>query len=401
MYLTPPPKVYSKVFTPDCSSLSFPSSTSSLSPVTSMKTINNTASVMAPIHQVTPNMKKGKKHRRVEKSLGSITRDFVHFLDSRDGVGSGNKGDGLNSANQNLTAIAKKLGVQKRRLYDIVNVLEGLGMVERPKRNEVAWKKNMSGELATDEPTEEQIKQVEDSLHCLDDYNRQLDNMIKMAKEAKLSMDDQCQDKLYLSYRDIQVQMSEMSLQGEEVMSIAVHKPYGYEVNSKLNGDEVGEEGGEKGGSYRFRINKTHETKDPIEFWFSDQDGCAIKHDSSSPPPPPLTSYDTAEIVPAYHYSPSQATPEYMPQINMVNQSTLYQVNHVEDHPPPAAYIHPGARNYQAPIEIINHKPFQSIVPELDEKTLALLLSENFPFSPIHEASVASHPETVEQFKLE
>ena len=224
--------------------------------------------------------------------------------------------------------------------------------------------------------------------------------MIKMANEAKLSMDDQCRDKLYLSYRDIQVQMSEMSLQGEEVMSIAVHKPDGYEVNSKPDEDEVREEGGEKCGSYRFRINKTQETKDPIEFWFSDQDGCTIKHDSLTPSPP-LTSYDTPEIVHASHYSPSQATPQYMPQINMVNQDTLYQVNHVEDHPPPTAYIHPGARNHQAPLEIINHKPFQSIVPELDEKTLALLLSEKFPFSPIFETSMVSHPETIEQFKLE
>ena len=128
---------------------------------------------MSPIHLVTPNAKKGKKHRRVEKSLGNITRDFVNFLDSCDCVGSGNKGDSLNSANQNLTVIAKNLGVQKRRLYDIVNVLEGVGMVERPKRNEVAWKKSISGESVTDGPTEEQVKQMEDSLHCLDDYNRQ------------------------------------------------------------------------------------------------------------------------------------------------------------------------------------------------------------------------------------
>ena len=64
--------------------------------------------------------------------------------------------------------------------------------------------------------------------------------MIKTEKETKLYMDDQCRDKLYISYHDIQVQMYEISLQWEEVMSTAVHKPDGCEVNSKLNKDEVG-----------------------------------------------------------------------------------------------------------------------------------------------------------------
>ena len=130
---------------------------------------------------------------------------------------------------------------------------------------------------------------MEGGLHCLDDYNRQFDNMIKMANEAKLPMDDQCRDKLYISYHDVQVQMYEMSFQGEEVMSTAVHKPDGFEVKSNSNKDEVVEEGGEKCGSYRFRINKTQHTKDPIEFWFSDQGGCTIIQ-NTSPPSPPLTS---------------------------------------------------------------------------------------------------------------
>ena len=158
--------------------------------------------------------------------------------------------------------------------------------------------------------------------------------MIKMEKETKLSMDDQCRDKLYISYHDIQVQKYEMSLQGEEVTSTDVHKPDGCEVNSKLNKDEVGEEGGEKCKRYRFRINNTHNTKDPIELWFSDHGRCTIKQ-NSFPPSPPFTSYGTPEIVPESHYSPSQATPEYMNQINMVNHGTLNQVNHVEDPPPP------------------------------------------------------------------
>ena len=102
-------------------------------------------------------MKKGNKHKRVKSPLATLRGTF-QFLDLWDGAGSDNMGDCLNSANQNLDAIHKKMGVQKHRLYDIVNVLEGVGMVERPKRNEVDLKKNIYGKPATNEPTEEQIK---------------------------------------------------------------------------------------------------------------------------------------------------------------------------------------------------------------------------------------------------
>lgn len=33
----------------------------------------------------------------------------------------------------------EKLGVQKRRIYDITNVLEGINLIERYKKNHVRW----------------------------------------------------------------------------------------------------------------------------------------------------------------------------------------------------------------------------------------------------------------------
>lgn len=39
-----------------------------------------------------------------------------------------------------MGAVAKQLGVPKRRIYDITNVLEGVGMIEKRSKNTVAWK---------------------------------------------------------------------------------------------------------------------------------------------------------------------------------------------------------------------------------------------------------------------
>ena len=42
--------------------------------------------------------------------------------------------------------------VQKRRIYDITNVLEGIGLIEKKSKNNIQWK---GGGAAADEPDEE------------------------------------------------------------------------------------------------------------------------------------------------------------------------------------------------------------------------------------------------------
>ena len=39
-----------------------------------------------------------------------------------------------------LNIAATKLGVQKRRIYDITNVLEGIGLIEKKSKNNIQWK---------------------------------------------------------------------------------------------------------------------------------------------------------------------------------------------------------------------------------------------------------------------
>ncbi|CAM9158026.1 unnamed protein product [Lampetra planeri] len=66
---------------------------------------------------------------RHEKSLGLLTTKFVTLLqEAKDGV-------------LDLKAAADTLAVrQKRRIYDITNVLEGIGLIEKKSKNSIQWK---------------------------------------------------------------------------------------------------------------------------------------------------------------------------------------------------------------------------------------------------------------------
>jgi hypothetical protein len=65
-----------------------------------------------------------------ESSLSSLTEKFIHLLDEYSSPHSGGELD--------LNIAVQELGVQKRRLYDITNVLEGVGLIKKD-RNQVAW----------------------------------------------------------------------------------------------------------------------------------------------------------------------------------------------------------------------------------------------------------------------
>ena len=39
-----------------------------------------------------------------------------------------------------LNIASAHLGVQKRRIYDITNVLEGIGLIEKKSKNKIKWK---------------------------------------------------------------------------------------------------------------------------------------------------------------------------------------------------------------------------------------------------------------------
>ena len=79
---------------------------------------------------------------RYDSSLGLLTKKFVALIQAAQ--------EGVLDLNQAATM----LGVQKRRIYDITNVLEGIGLIEKRSKNNIQWKgmgsnssTNMAAEL--------------------------------------------------------------------------------------------------------------------------------------------------------------------------------------------------------------------------------------------------------------
>jgi transcription factor E2F3 len=64
---------------------------------------------------------------RAERSLGQLTKQFIRLLKEEKGT-------------LDLNNTADKLNVQKRRIYDITHVLEGIDLIEKFKKNNVRWK---------------------------------------------------------------------------------------------------------------------------------------------------------------------------------------------------------------------------------------------------------------------
>jgi len=67
---------------------------------------------------------------RVENSLGELTKNFVNYIKT-----SGRK-------TININDLVRELKVKKRRIYDITNVLEGIGYIQKHAKNEISWIKN-------------------------------------------------------------------------------------------------------------------------------------------------------------------------------------------------------------------------------------------------------------------
>lgn len=65
---------------------------------------------------------------REDTSLSTVTQRFLTLLNTAPG--------GILDLN-NAAAV---LGVPKRRIYDITNVLEGVGLIEKQSKNNVKWK---------------------------------------------------------------------------------------------------------------------------------------------------------------------------------------------------------------------------------------------------------------------
>ncbi len=103
---------------------------------------------------------KGMRSRQ-ENSLGELTKKFVTLIQSS----TDNCID--------LNAAVGILKVQKRRIYDITNVLEGIGLLEKSGKNAIKWKGTLS--VSDDSPADYELAKARRELRALQDQDRELD----------------------------------------------------------------------------------------------------------------------------------------------------------------------------------------------------------------------------------
>ena len=68
-----------------------------------------------------------KSKNRQDNSLSVLTRKFVELIKKAD------------HCTVDLNNTVHMLKVQKRRIYDITNVLEGIGYVQKVHKNQIKW----------------------------------------------------------------------------------------------------------------------------------------------------------------------------------------------------------------------------------------------------------------------
>jgi transcription factor E2F3 len=121
-----------------------------------------------------------------------------------------------------LNKAAETLEVQKRRIYDITNVLEGIDLIEKPFKNRILWKGVDA--CPGDEDADVSVLQLQAEIENLALEEQALDNQIRQTEERlrDLSENEKNQKWLFVTEEDIK------SLPGFQNQTlIAVKAPHG------------------------------------------------------------------------------------------------------------------------------------------------------------------------------
>ncbi|XP_032900656.1 transcription factor E2F2-like [Amblyraja radiata] len=128
---------------------------------------------------------------RYDTSLGLLTKKFVHLLsESPDGV-------------LDLNRAAEVLEVQKRRIYDITNVLEGIQLIRKKSKNNIQW---MGRSLFEDTSVAEKQQCLRQELSDLVWKERSLDELIqRCSTQLKVLTDDEENQRYPCMYEQLPV----------------------------------------------------------------------------------------------------------------------------------------------------------------------------------------------------
>ncbi|XP_061772163.1 transcription factor E2F3-like isoform X2 [Nerophis ophidion] len=149
------------------------------------------ATITNGTHLKTPKTPKSPPERtRYDTSLGLLTKKFVDLLaQSSDGV-------------LDLNLAAETLQVQKRRLYDITNVLEGIHLIKKKSKNNIQW---MGCSLLEVEGSLNQRQRLTAEVSALAEEEQRLEQLIQRCSldTRHISESTSNQKYAYVTYEDI------------------------------------------------------------------------------------------------------------------------------------------------------------------------------------------------------
>ena len=108
-----------------------------------------------------------------ENSLGQLTKNFINYI----------KMTGKKSIN--INDLVNELSVKKRRIYDITNVLQGIGYLQKSGKNEIIWTKTVKNKKNSKKKFDKQKKSnnncniQKSNIEQLEQENARLDEEIK------------------------------------------------------------------------------------------------------------------------------------------------------------------------------------------------------------------------------
>ncbi|KAH9561899.1 hypothetical protein CY35_05G046000 [Sphagnum magellanicum] len=146
---------------------------------------------------------------RYDSSLGLLTKKFVNLIkQAEDGV-------------LDLNKAADTLHVQKRRIYDITNVLEGVGLIEKKLKNRIQWKGLAVAKPEAAKDDEAALQAEVEKLHMVE---QSLDERIREMRERLRTLSENEKNKQWLYVTDEDIK-SLSCFQNETL--IAIKAPHG------------------------------------------------------------------------------------------------------------------------------------------------------------------------------
>jgi len=212
---------------------------------------------------------------RHEKSLGLLTAKFVSLLqEAQDGV-------------LDLKLAADQLAVrQKRRIYDITNVLEGIGLIEKRSKNSIQWKG--AGPGCNTKEISDKLSHLKCEIDSLESVERVLDERRLWIQQSlkNVSEDIDNEKHAYVSHDDVCRCYQEETL-------LAIQAPSGTQL--EVPPPDMVTNGVTQRPRYQIHLNSNN---GPICVLLVNHDNNTDSSVATTIPPPVSTTTTTSDISP-------------------------------------------------------------------------------------------------------